>query len=908
MAEDINNSLFSQDELDSMESGYASRKAKSGPVTVLGHTFENDEERRVFFREELRKKLPELKQLEGYPIGTDDDIIALSDPPYYTACPNPWINDLVASWEEEKIIMVDKGKRDVEKIVTEPYASDVSEGKNNPVYLAHSYHTKVPHPAIMRYILHYTEPGDIVFDGFSGTGMTGVAANNCEFPDPETKHSIEQEWENTYHIKPKWGKRHAICTDLSPIATFIASNYNTPIDEYAFDKELRDIIRDLEKECSWMYETKLPNGEKAMINFTVCSDEFVCPNCGEKIVFWKGAINKETCEFNESFPCPGCGCQFDKKTFKKLFKTKYNKADGSTYQIVESIPVYISCTDLRGKRREKDATVDDLKVLERIEEIDNPHYIPNVLMPEGSKTNDPLSSHHITHAFQFFTPRNLYVLSAFLDRTQDKSQSAKLKFIFTGILNRSSKMNRFSVHNYYFGGGGWCKGGLNGTLYVPSLPVEVSVLEQVKTRSDSFLRIKDFLPTYYDNVVAVESATKLNIRDNSVDYIFVDPPFGANIMYSELNFLSEAWLKVLTNNKEEAIVDNSSSKDLFDYQTLMSNSFREFYRILKPGKWITIEFSNTSSSVWNSIQNSLQNVGFIVANIAALDKKQGSYNAVMSTTAVKQDLVISCFKPSEKFQLKFEESTDPIQNVWDFVDEYLEHLPVHIEKGNATTTVIERNPKILYDRLISYYVQKGLPVPFDAQTFQQELRERFIERDGMFFTLTQVSEYEKKKALAPEFVPMGLIVSNEADGIEWLRNQLRDNPQTYQDIQPNWLQAINGLRKGDILPELSVLLEENFIQNPDETWRLPNIQDDIDKETLRSKALLREFKLYVEQASKPKAKIKEVRVEAVRAGFKKCYMEKDFATIVKVGDKIPQNLLTEDDILLQFYDIARTRG
>ena len=115
-------------------------------------------------------------------------------------------------------------------------------------------------------------------------------------------------------------------------------------------------------------------------------------------------------------------------------------------------------------------------------------------------------------------------------------------------------------------------------------------------------------------------------------------------------------------------------------------------------------------------------------------------------------------------------------------------------------------------------------------------------------------------------------------------------------------------RKGDILPELSVLLEENFIQNPDETWRLPNIQDDIDKETLRSKALLREFKLYVEQASKPKAKIKEVRVEAVRAGFKKCYMEKDFATIVKVGDKIPQNLLTEDDILLQFYDIARTRG
>jgi hypothetical protein len=65
--------------------------------------------------------------------------------------------------------------------------------------------------------------------------------------------------------------------------------------------------------------------------------------------------------------------------------------------------------------------------------------------------------------------------------------------------------------------------------------------------------------------------------------------------------------------------------------------------------------------------------------------------------------------------------------------------------------------------------------------------------------------------------------------------------------------------------------------------------------------------MYVELASKPKSKIKEVRVEAIRAGFKKCYMDKDFATIVMVGDKIPQNLLTEDDILLQFYDIARTR-
>ena len=425
MIEETNNSLFTQEELDAIDASNVSFK-KTAPITVLGITFSNDEERREYFRNELKKKLPELRLLEGFPNGSDSDIIALSDPPFFTACPNPWLNDFIDEWEKEKISLKKDGKRVDSKDVKEPYASDVSEGKNNPVYLAHSYHTKVPHPAIMRYILHYTEPGDIVFDGFSGTGMTGVAANNCASPDTDTRHSIEKEWENTYHIKPKWGKRHAICTDLSPIATFIASNYNTPIDEHVFDKELKQIIQELEKECSWMYETKLPNGEKAMINFTVCSDEFVCPQCGETIVFWKEAINRETKEFNEAFPCPNCGCQFDKKTFKKLYKTKYNTADGSTFQIVESIPVYISCTDSHGKRREKNATEDDLQVIDKIEQTNNPHYIPNVLMPEGSKTNDPLSSHHITHAFQFFTPRNLYVLSAFLDKTHNKSLNSFL--------------------------------------------------------------------------------------------------------------------------------------------------------------------------------------------------------------------------------------------------------------------------------------------------------------------------------------------------------------------------------------------------------------------------------------------------------------------------------------------------
>jgi len=106
---------------------FENKEVKATSVTCLGMTFESDEARRAYFREELRRKLPELKQIEGFPIGEDEDIIRLSDPPYYTACPNPWLNDFIAEWEKEKIELEKQGKRQHDFKVEEPYASDVSE-------------------------------------------------------------------------------------------------------------------------------------------------------------------------------------------------------------------------------------------------------------------------------------------------------------------------------------------------------------------------------------------------------------------------------------------------------------------------------------------------------------------------------------------------------------------------------------------------------------------------------------------------------------------------------------------------------------------------------------------------------------------------------------------------------------
>lgn len=878
MADDSSR-LFSEEVMASMEAPNLFNQQNDGPVTVLGKTFANDAERRAYFREELRKKLPELKLIEGFPIGEDDDIINLSDPPYYTACPNPWLNDLIDFWEKEKKVLSAKGLRpESDKIIIAPYASDVSEGKNNPIYMAHAYHTKVPHPAIMKYIVHYTHPGDIVFDGFCGTGMTGVAANLCGSLKEVTAIGGN---------KSDVGVRRCVCSDLSPIASLISASYNLPYTPLEFEKKAKEVIKQADEKLGWMYRTKV-NGKGATINYTIWSDVFSCPNCGHEINFWDSAVDLENESIKDEFLCPYCGTIHNKKTLNKAWETEYDPLIQDTVKKSKKAPVRINYIDDSGRRGEKELDSCDIDVISRASDYSDCQYLG--IIPDGDESSRNYAL-GLKHLHQLFTPRNLRYLSYVHSLVKD---DPVLHAWFTSVIQNASIMYKFRMDR---------KGGLvSGTLFVPSLNIEQSPSKLLRSK------IKDFMqsahPYRNNTVVCISSATSLsNIKDNSIDYMFIDPPFGANLMYSELNSIWEGWMGVITNTTEEAIVNNSQGKTLFDYQTLMNRSLREFYRILKPGKWLTMEFSNTSASVWNSIQNALQGVGFIVANVAALDKKQGSFKAVTTTTAVKEDLVITCYKPTEAFIKKIENSIDTKENVWDFVIEYLEHLPVHIEKNNCTTSIVERSPKILYDRLITYYVQKGFPVPLDASEFQIGLRERLNERDGMFFTAPQSYEYDIKKKESPEFIPMGLIVSNESDGIEWLKIHLV-TPKTYQEIQPDWLHAINGIRKNDILPELKELLDENFIQEPDGKWRLVNIQDDVDKEKIRTRALLKEFNAYVEIASKPKGRIKEVRVEAIRAGFKNCYINRDFETIILVGEKMPQNLLTEDEILLQFYDIA----
>src|SRR5207253_5769273 len=112
---------------------------ESTQVECLGMTFPGHEARQAYFLEKLQERLkdPAFRIIEGFPIGEDEDILAMSDPPYYTACPNPFLADLVRCYAKQYSPSV--------RYQREPHAVDVSEGKTDALYTAHGYHTKVPH-------------------------------------------------------------------------------------------------------------------------------------------------------------------------------------------------------------------------------------------------------------------------------------------------------------------------------------------------------------------------------------------------------------------------------------------------------------------------------------------------------------------------------------------------------------------------------------------------------------------------------------------------------------------------------------------------------------------------------------------------------------------------------------------
>jgi len=855
-----------------------------------------------------KELLDQMRIIDGFPIANDEEILGLSDPPYYTACPNPFIKDFIDKHGKP----YDPANDDYHR---EPFAADISEGKNGPIYNAHSYHTKVPYKAIMRYILHFTKPGDIVFDGFCGTGMTGVAANLCQHPPSGLKEQIEDEAPDV-----RWGSRKAVLSELSPFATNIAYLFSKPYDSTNFEDLCWQIINEVKQECSWMYETnhiinnkthyqtvitdgkELTNGE---IKHTVWSDVFICPECAHELNYWEVTVDHEKKGVKKEFQCDHCNAILKRNNLERAFETIHDDALEKSVQKARRMPVLINYTSKgadgkRVKRYEREPNEDDLNIVTKISETKNPHWYPtNKVMFKGNKWGDTWRAGvhaGITHVHQFYTNRNLWVLSAIWEKIK-KTKNKRLEFWFTSTLPWCGRENRLHIGNYFNRKGGVITS-LRGTLYLASLSVETNVIYRFTLRIKSSQYGVNLIPN--NKIVSTQSATDLrNIPKNSIDYIFTDPPFGSNLMYSELNFFGEAWFQVFTNNKNEAIVNKSQGKGLPEYQKLMEKCFQEQYRILKPGRWMTIVFHNSQNRVWVAIQEAFLRAGFVVADVRILDKNRGSFQQVTTTSAVKQDLVISAYKPDEDLEANFKLKGGTEDGVWAFIRHHIKHIPGYVEKDGYVEVIAERQNFLLFDRMVAFHVQRGIAVPISASEFYAGLKQRFPQRDDMYFTVEQVHEYDTKRMKAKRVEQVSLFVHDERSAIQWLRRELSRESQTYQDIQPKFLQELYKEKHED-LPELSVILEQNFLQDDEGRWYLPDSSREADLEKIREKTLLREFQEYKEA----KGRLRMFRSEAVRTGFSKCWQEGDYETIIKVAEKLPTRVLQEEPTLLMYYDNA----
>jgi len=230
-------------------------------------------------------------------------------------------------------------------------------------------------------------------------------------------------------------------------------------------------------------------------------------------------------------------------------------------------------------------------------------------------------------------------------------------------------------------------------------------------------------------------------------------------------------------------------------------------------------------------------------------------------------------------------------------------------------------------------------VPLSTDEFLSGLRTRFPERDSMVFLNEQVALYDKMRALVAKAPQMELFVSDERSAIDWLADFLKGRPSTYQELHPEFITQLGaGWKKHEAKPELAALLETNFLKyegsgdvpsqihsylssnhkdmrgleksdpqlvaKAHDRWYVPDPNRAIDLEKKREKALLKEFEAYQAPSAR---KLKEFRLEVLRAGFKAAWVAKNYNAIIATAQKIPEEALQEDEKLLLWYDQALTR-
>jgi DNA modification methylase len=502
------------------------------------------------------------------------------------------------------------GPREPAPTPAHPATHPISAGKNTYTYDAHTYHTKVPPQGIAELLRHYLPEGGLVLDPFSGSGMTGVAASALGLD--------------------------CLLRDLSPAACFIADRFLSGLDPAVFEQAVERLLAETAQVRAELYTTSCREcGQDTELLYTVWSYVVICSACRGQFNLWDvcrryGRTVREHRILSE-FDCPSCSVTLKKS---RLARTQ-----------AEPVLVGYICCGNRRMEVTRPPTERDLELIRRTADpaLLAHGWFPTVPLPEGISLRQP-KAHGLDQVDRFYTPRNLAALSQLwqaIHRFEDAEVAAQLAFVFTSLYRRVSRFSEFRF---------WGGSGNTARLNVPFIFDEPNVFVSFRRKAKTILDHLGTTARHYRGRVAIEvgSATDLTgIPDESVDMIFTDPPFGANIHYSEMNFLWEAWLGRFTDAREEAIVNRVQGKNIADYETLMRRGLTECGRVLRPGHWMLMVFMNSSASVWEALRRSIIGAGFVIVQADVFDKRHGTFKHFVSENTAGADLVLHCLKPTQ---------------------------------------------------------------------------------------------------------------------------------------------------------------------------------------------------------------------------------------------------------------------
>ena len=602
------------------------------------------------------------------------------------------------------------GKEGAEIDLNALYGRAISAKRIGPLFNSFPYPTKISPETIALYIASHTGPGATVFDGFAGTGTTGLAALLCENPPKELRAEADR-----LGLQVEWGARNAVLYELGALGSFVGRTLTAPPDPTAFRKAAEKILLSIKHELGWMYETSDPAGERGEMRHAVWSDMLRCPACRCQVTMWDSRVQFNPARINSVFGCPRCKHKASFKGVERI--TNSIKDDAASIAIEHRVRKLARVYGVTGTTRwSRPPTNADMSLLDRIAQQPLPSSVPNIPIPWGDLYR---RGYHqgITHLHHFYTRRNLIVFSRLWELANESERGVRdaLHFwllsynaahatVMTRVVAKTNQKDLVVT------------GAQPGVLYISGLPVEKNLFaglkRKLRTVSDAFAAIHGRAGQID---VYQKSSCAVDLPDGSIDYIFTDPPFGGNIPYSEINFINEAWLGQYTDQSDEIIVSDSQQKTVARYGKLLTTALSEAHRILKPNGHATLVFHSASAKIWNALRDAYSDAGFNVEHAGVLSKTQGSFKQVTASGAVRGDPVLLLGKALAS------ESKD-LDCVWTVAEELC--------RAALWLDPSERTPQRLYSRLVGYLMTNHQKVQIDADEFYRWHEMRQAAKDS----------------------------------------------------------------------------------------------------------------------------------------------------------------------------------